>query len=337
LIVDRERPDEVVYASRPDLQVADLAEPDWAESLFGLDTGSSRWPGRDERWRVLVQHRAGSLEAAVTAARLRSIAISFGALLLLAGSMLMLLVSTRRAQSLAVQQMDFVAGVSHELRTPLAGISSLSQNLADGVVRDENKIEEYGRAIHRETSRLHDMVETVLLFSKVQAGVAQYERRPASLAAIVNDVLRALQNVPSLQAADVVTELPDDLPHVYVDESAVKAAVRNVVVNALKFNLERQPVVVTAREAGNGDRRCVQLAVTDRGGGIDPEELPRVMEPFYRGRAARDGQVEGSGLGLSIVKQVVEGQGGKVTIDSVAGEGTTVTLSLPVAAGREGA
>ena len=332
LIIDQQNPDTVVYASRLGLQVADLAEPDWEEDLFGLDTGGSR--GRDERWRVLVQHRAGSLEAAVTAARLRSIGISFGALLLLAGSMLMLLVSTRRAQSLAVQQMDFVAGVSHELRTPLAGISSLSQNLADGVVRDEGKIEEYGRAIHRETARLNDMVETVLLFSKVQSGVAQYERRPVSLAAIVNDVLRALQNVPSLHVGDVVTKLPDDLPDVHVDESATKAAVRNVVVNALKFNRARQPVVVAARAAHNGERRCVQLAVADRGGGIDPDELGRVTEPFYRGRAARDRQVEGSGLGLSIVKQVVEGQGGKLTIESVAGEGTTVTLSLPVTAGR---
>jgi signal transduction histidine kinase len=331
LIVNRERPDQVVYASRADLQVADLAEPDWEEDLFGLEGGGA---GSRERWRVLVQHRAGSLEAAVTAARLRSVAISFGALLLLAGSMLMLLVSTRRAQSLAVQQMDFVAGVSHELRTPLAGISSLSQNLADGVVRDERKIEEYGRAIHRETARLNDMVETVLLFSKVQSGVAQYERRPVSLEAIVNDVLRALQNVPSLHVGDVVTKLPDDLPDVHVDESATKAAVRNVIVNALKFNRDRQPVVVAAREARNGERRCVRLAVADRSGGIDPDELSRVMEPFYRGRAARDRQVEGSGLGLSIVKQVVEGQGGKVTIESVAGEGTTVTLSLPVTAGR---
>ena len=113
----------------------------------------------DGRWQLLIKHRAGSLEAAVTEARRRNLVISFGILLLLAASVGTIIISTGRAQKLARQQVEFVAGVSHELRTPLAVICSAGENLADGVVEAPAQVSQYGALIRNEGRRLTKMVE----------------------------------------------------------------------------------------------------------------------------------------------------------------------------------
>ena len=126
---------------------------------------------------MVVKHRAGSLEAAVAATRRRNLAISFGILLLLGASVGFIVLSSRRAQRLATQQMEFVAGVSHELRTPLAVICSAAENLADGVIDNRDQIKRYGGLIRDEGRRLTGMVEQVLEFAGAQSGRKNYELR----------------------------------------------------------------------------------------------------------------------------------------------------------------
>jgi hypothetical protein len=125
------------------------------------------------QWRLVVQHRAGSLEAAVDATRRRNLAISSGILGLLGVSVGFLIVSTRRAQRLARQQMEFVAAVSHELRTPLAVIRSAGDNLAEGVVGDERQVRKYGDLVRGEGRRLTEMVEQILEFAGIHSGSAR--------------------------------------------------------------------------------------------------------------------------------------------------------------------
>ncbi|HEX5691474.1 MAG TPA: histidine kinase dimerization/phospho-acceptor domain-containing protein, partial [Roseiflexaceae bacterium] len=116
----------------------------------------------DGQWQLLLTHRTGSLDAAISGLRIRDLLVSFGILLLLAASMAMMLLSTRRAQRLAQQKMAFVAAISHELRTPLAVIRSAGENLADGVVHDPQRARQYGVLIHTEGRRLTEMVEQAL-------------------------------------------------------------------------------------------------------------------------------------------------------------------------------
>lgn len=332
LIVDRNDPANTIYRSSERVHAGELDGADDENVMFAFHNDALPM-GEDHRWRVLVRHRAGSLEAAVTAARLRNLAISIGALVLLAGSMILLQLSARRAEALATQQMDFVAGVSHELRTPLAGISALSQNLADGIVDEAEKTREYGRTIYRESGRLRGMVETVLLFSKVRSGAARYDRRSIELADVIDDVISA-NDAPGLDAASPIDVLiDDDLPPIHADAGALAAAIRNVVINAVKFGDSASPIVIAARATPAGEvAEFVEITVTDGGAGIPADELPHVFDPFYRGTTAREAQIEGSGLGLGIVREVIDGHGGTVTIDSVVGEGTTVTILLPAAA-----
>jgi signal transduction histidine kinase len=328
LIVDILHPDEVIYPLASELTYEDFTDPDEEEEFFRLwdrDRRSERG-----RWKLLVRHRAGSLEAAVATTRYQNLAVAFGTLVLLASSMVMLITTARRANALARQQVEFVAGVSHELRTPLAGISSLSENLADGLVSDLPRAREYGQAIHRETRRLGDMLERVLLFSTIESG-KKYEMVPVDLAEAVEGTIESVRPLIAESGAEVEVEVPQELPPVLGDRRVLKVAIRNILVNALKFSPEGSEIRIRASATETNATREARIDIEDQGFGIPPSELPHIFEPFYRGSEAKKRQIAGSGLGLSIVRRILEAQGGRVTAESEVGKGTTFSIHLPIA------
>jgi signal transduction histidine kinase len=278
-------------------------------------------------WHVHVLHRAGSLEAAVERARTRNLAVSFGVLLLLGVSVGMVLVSTGRARRLAAQQMEFVAGVSHELRTPLAVIRSAGENLADGIVSDEKQVRKYGDVIASEGRRLTQMVEQIMDFAGFESGRAMLDLRPAEVGGVIEEALRAAAPHLREHGVGVDQELPAALPLVLVDPGAVSRSLQNLIVNALKYGGAPPRVTLSARTDG-GD---VQLTVSDNGAGIAARDLPHIFEPFYRGHDATSKQIHGSGLGLSLVKRIMDEIGGRVSVTTEAGKGSAFTLHLPIA------
>jgi signal transduction histidine kinase len=282
-------------------------------------------------WRVHVLHRAGSLDAAVAHARLRNLIVSFGVLVLLGASMGLVLVTTGRARRLAAQQIEFVAGVSHELRTPLAVIRSAAENLADGVVTDAKQVRRYGEVITGEGRRLTNMIEQIMEFAGFESGRATLDVRPTDVAAIVGEAMRAAEPHVREHAAHV--EVPDlpSLPPVLADAGAVGRSLQNLIVNALKYGGMPPRVAIRIEVAGTGVKREVRIAVTDNGAGIPSRDLPHIFEPFYRGSDATSRQIHGSGLGLSLVKRIMEEVGGRVTVETQVGKGSTFTLHLLVA------
>jgi signal transduction histidine kinase len=220
----------------------------------------------------------------------------------------------------------------------------LSQNLADGVVQDLAHAEEYGKVIHRESRRLGHMVERVLQFSALRSGIHRYELRPLALQDVIHGALETL-GPDALQRYEITVEIEEALPLVQADERALSSAIQNLLSNAMKFSVEGGRIRLVARalevsgaagrEPGAANEevsyRELQLSIEDQGKGIPAAELSHVFKPFYRGRAARKDQVEGSGLGLSLVKEVAEAHGGRVTVASSEGSGTTFTLHLPAA------
>lgn len=287
---------------------------------------------RDEEppWQIVVRHRAGSLEAAVARVRHRNLVISFGILLLLAGSVVMLLVSTRRAQRLAGQQMEFVAGVSHELRTPLAVIRSAAENLADGVIDEREQIKRYGILIRNEGRRLSEMVEQVLEFASLQSDRKSYQFHPAKVNDLIEQAIAACQPQLGEGGYQLELDISPDLPQVLADTPALKQALQNLLSNAMKYGGERRWIGIKA-QSGDGERGPeVCITIADRGIGIAPAELARIFEPFYRGKEVVAAQIHGNGLGLSLVKRVIEAHGGSVSVTSVPGQGSSFTLHLPV-------
>jgi len=276
-----------------------------------------------------VLHRAGSFDAAVSSARVRNLLVSFGVLLLLGASMGLVVVTTGRARRLAAQQLEFVAGVSHELRTPLAVIRSAAENLADGVVAEPKQVRRYGDVIAGEGRRLTHMVEQIMEFAGFESGRATLDVRPVAPGGLIEEALNAA--VPHLQEHQASVERTGaaELPLVLVDAGAVSRSLQNLIVNALKYGGTPPRLVVDVRP-GDPARREVDVTVSDNGAGIAARDLPHIFEPFYRGADARARQIHGSGLGLSLVKRIMDEMGGRVTVRTDA-KGSAFTLHLPIA------
>jgi two-component system, OmpR family, sensor histidine kinase SenX3 len=282
-------------------------------------------------WIATVRHKAGSLDAAVEAGRLRNIALSFGIVLLLGVSVVLLVISSQRAQRLARRQMEFVAGVSHELRTPLAVICSAAENLAHGVVASERQVKQYGTLIEGEGRRLAELVEQVLEYAGAEAGKTRYSVRLVGVHELLDAAVRPSEAVVSDAGVRVEVAVAEGTPDVEGDPNALRRAVQNLIGNAVKYAALGGVVSISARPVVEAGKTYVHIAVADRGPGIDSDDLPHLFEPFYRGRAALDAQIHGSGLGLNLVKRVAEAHGGRVSVESALGSGSTFIIQLPAA------
>lgn len=285
----------------------------------------------DGHWRLVAKHRAGSLEAAVAATRTRNFALSSGILALLAAAIGLIVVSARRADRLARQQLEFVAAVSHELRTPVSVISAAAGNLADGVVGEPARVKKYGSTIQTEARRLAETVERVLQLAGIASG-----RGPAAPGlipgqALITDALNAVRH--EIESANVTVEraVPDALPSVQGDAMALRSALQNLIGNAVKYAGPARWVRIEAHAHG----RWLRILVEDRGLGIGADERKQIFEPFYRGREAVARQIQGSGLGLHLVRRIIEAHGGTISVSSEPGRGSTFTIELPIASPSE--
>ena len=276
-------------------------------------------------WKLVVTHPSGSLEAAVSSQRRRNLAISSSVLGLLGASMGLLVLATRRAQRLATQQMEFVAAVSHELRTPLAVIRSAAENLADGVVNDEARIRRYGELMRTEGQRLTDMVEQILEFAGIQSGQRGFALRPVGIEPLLRDIVSASSGLIEDAGLVVDFDIPDNLPSVLGDEPALRRVFQNLIDNAVKYGAAGGSISLSARRSGSE----VGVTVADRGIGIDAADQTRIFEPFYRASDVVAAQMQGAGLGLSLVQRIVAAHGGRVTVKSAPREGSAFTVQLP--------
>jgi signal transduction histidine kinase len=289
--------------------------------------------GRDRgRWRLVVSHRAGPVEAVVAAARRRNLAVGAGTLALLAASALLVTVSAQRARRLADRQLEFVAGVSHELRTPLAVICSAGENLADGVVDRREEVAQYGRLVRDEGRRLTEMVEGVLDLAGTYSGRRRCCMEEVSVVDVVVDCMAAM--LPALHEAGLRIEshVEPGLPRVLADRAALARAVQNLLQNAIRHGGEGGWIGLRVGLSRDPGRTEVAITIEDRGPGVPASEAGHLFEPFFRGSHALEHQVRGTGLGLSLVKRIVETHGGTVRAKSEVGRGSAFTIALPALA-----
>ena len=284
----------------------------------GVQVQGRGFPGGEGHWRLVAKHRAGSLEAAVAAARTRNFILSSGILALLATAIGLIVVSARRADRLARQQLEFVAAVSHELRTPVSVIGAAAGNLADGVVDEPDRVRKYGATIQAEARRLGETVERVLQLAGIAAGRGTAAGTPIPVTTLVQDAVAACR--PEIEHAGATIEVafaPDRARGRAIrpacsacvgDATALRSAIQNLISNAIKYGGESRWVRVAATATAH---RATQITVEDRGIGIPADDRKHIFEPFYRGREAVSQQIQGSGLGLHLVQRIVEAHGGR--------------------------
>lgn len=244
------------------------------------------------------------------------------------------LVSAAREIRLSRLQTDFVSNVSHDLRTPLTSIRMFVETLEGGRLRDPDRINECLGLLSKEVDRLSRMIERVLNWAKMEAGRRIYEMEDCHAHDLVRDAVQALRSQLLLTGAadDVHVQLPDDLPMLRVDRDAIVEALLNLLQNAVKYTPPPQRILVSATVRGG----VVGLSVTDNGPGVPKHDRKRIFEKFYQAdtrlsAAVFGGADRGSGLGLSIVRAVARGHGGRVALDTELGRGSRFTLWLPVA------
>jgi len=253
--------------------------------------------------------------------------VSFGILGLLAASIGLVAVSTRRATELNDRKMEFVAGVSHELRTPVAVLRSAGQNLADGSVTDPAQVKRYGSLIDSEGRRLNDLVDQVLELAGIQSQKRRYRREPVSVESLVADTLADCESLREERGVHITTSFPSKDATLFGDPDAMRRAVGNIITNAIKHGGDGDGIAVEVLAEVRGSK--IAIVVTDRGPGISEEDQIHLFEPFYRGSRAHDRQVPGSGLGLSLVDHVAREHGGSVEVESTPGKGSRFTLFFP--------
>jgi signal transduction histidine kinase len=210
-------------------------------------------------------------------------------------------------------------------------ICSAADNLAEGVVEGKPQVQNYGQLIRGEARRLASMVEQILLFSAGKENTARYNLQPVDIVSVIEGVLR--DTLPAVTSAGMTLEraIDPELPHVMGDGGAISRCLENLVSNAIKYGATGGWVRVSATMAAGRNRPEVAISVEDHGLGIASSELRRIFEPFYRGTAAQESQIHGTGLGLSLARRLARAMRGEIRVESEPGKGSRFTLTLPAA------
>ena len=245
--------------------------------------------------------------------------------LVLAGGIVLTYRSVTKEMALARLKSDFVSNVSHELRTPLSLIRLYAETLEMGRLTSPEKYQEYYCIIRKESERLTALINNILDFSRIEAGRKEYDFRETDMSELVHNTLDSYRYQLE-QSGFQFEEKIDEVPSMRVDREAMARSLLNLVNNALKYSQDRKYIGVNLYR----DNGSVKLEVVDQGIGIPHQEQQKIFEKFYRVGDPLVHNTKGSGLGLSLVRHIVQAHGGEVAVDSSPGQGSKFTIVLPV-------
>jgi signal transduction histidine kinase len=231
-----------------------------------------------------------------------------------------------RVQTSQKSQREFVANVSHELKTPLTSVQGFAQALLDGTASTPESQQQAAQVIYNESGRMHRMVLDLLDLARLDAGTLDLQHTTVDLAALLNGVAERFS--PQARAANVRINVETaSFPAINGDGDRLAQVFTNLVDNALKYTPAGGSITMHSFQTGTD----VQVEVIDTGAGISPDILPHIFDRFYQADPSRPGgRKHGAGLGLAIVKEIVGAHGGKITVRSEPGTGSTFTVSLPL-------
>ena len=227
---------------------------------------------------------------------------------------------------------DFVSTVSHELRTPIASIKGYVDVILDGDAGDLNETQrDFLTIVARNNERLLMLINDLLDISRIESGSVRMDKRIVRADELVRSIASQMRGLFEEKEIRLVVECPEELPTIYADPGRIEQALANLLTNAAKFTPKKGKVQLAAQVSAGS----IVFSVADTGCGIAEDEQARVFEKFYRASNAESSQVRGCGLGLSIVKSIVERHGGRAWVESTLGVGSTFYLALPLETGAD--
>lgn len=296
------------------------ANAPWTQRLFGAFRFWAITPSddfvRQQKWTVVGQ----------TAVYL---ALPILALLTMLVAMTVLKRAVRREIALTEMKAHFVADVSHELKTPLALIRLFAETLLSGRVTSEEKRNEYYAIITRESTRLTNLIETILDFARIESGRKQYRMEATDLGEVVRDTYETYRAQLDHDGFDHHLAIAPGLPQVNADRSAIAQIVINLVNNAIKYSDDDRYLAIQLFPDTRRDKHGVVISVQDRGIGISAEDRAHLFDGFFRSADRRVREKGGAGLGLAVVRQIVESHHGTMDVESRLVKGTTFRVFLP--------
>jgi len=235
----------------------------------------------------------------------------------------------------------FVSNITHELKTPLAAIRLYIETLLEKRVKDEQQERKFLGIINKESVRLTHLINNILDFSRIEMGRKRYALQATSVESVAREVVEDYAYQLRDKGFEVTLDVEEALPKVQADADALAQALLNLIDNAVKYSVEGKEklvqVSVKGVRSGSGASTAaaskvkkVQIAVRDHGVGIPASEHKRIFAEFYRVEKGLEHDVKGSGLGLAVVKHIVESHGGTIEVKSHRGDGTTFLIHLPV-------
>lgn len=221
---------------------------------------------------------------------------------------------------------EFVSNVSHELKTPLALIRMFGETLDSGIVTEEKKRRKFYSIIRKESERLTHLINNVLDFSRMDAGVKEYNFQETDLVEVVRNALETYKIQINEEGFKIESELPEESIRLNIDRDATSQVILNLLNNAVKYSDQEKYIGVKVSKSSE----FAIISVTDHGVGISKDELKKIFEKFYRASTGRTKETSGSGLGLTLAKHITEAHGGTIEVESEVGKGSRFTVKLPL-------
>jgi signal transduction histidine kinase len=276
-------------------------------------------------WNVSLYNTNLDLEMSQFAQRRRLMFTGVGILILLVVAVSFLISrAVTRELAAARLQADFVSAVSHEFRTPLTSMRQFTEMLLEDESLPDDKRRTFHMAQARATNRLSRLVESLLDFGRMEAGARPYRLEPIDVSELSEIIVEEYRKEASLEASRIIYMSPNQTLLISADREAFSQALWNLIDNAVKYSEEDTEVKVVG-----GVGKNVEIKVMDQGFGIPSTEISTIMSKFVRGSSAKKHGIKGTGIGLAMVKHIIEAHGGNLKIESEVGKGSTFTIVLP--------
>jgi signal transduction histidine kinase len=221
---------------------------------------------------------------------------------------------------------ELVSSVSHEFKTPITSIKALTERLLDEKVKDPARMKEYYSVILGDADNLSRLVSNFLDSAKIEEGKKQYDFEETNIKQWMTRIITILRNKSPQKGIEFNSRFSADIPHIAMDKNAMEQVINNLMDNAIKFSSGKIVVEIFVEK----DENSLFIKVRDNGIGIHKEDLNKIFDKFYRGRNAPMHTSTGTGLGLTLVRQIIEAHSGEISVESKVGSGSTFTIILPL-------